>query len=101
MSMYVDLVLIDYLMRSFWCRDDWSSLMTPRERRDDLASSKTTMREDKASTETTPVTSHGISSSNFGLCSYHIIKPDKRKGYLSYEIRCHPSVIPLQASVIS
>ena len=101
MSMYVDLVLIDYLMRSFWCRDDWSSLITPCERRDDFASSKTTMREDKASTEKKPFTSHGISSSNFGLCSYHIVKPYKREEYLSYKIRYHPSVIPLEASVIS
>ena len=47
MSMYVDLVLIDYLMVSFWSRDDWSSLIAVRERPTDLASSQTTMREEK------------------------------------------------------
>lgn len=82
------------LMGSFWCRDDRSSLMTPRERRDNLASSKTT-------TEITPIMRHAISSSNSGLSSFHIIKPDKHEGYLAYKIHCHPPVIPLEASVIS
>ena len=95
------LVLIDYLIGSSWWRDDWSSRMITRERRDDLASGKTTMREAKAPTETMSVTSHGLSSSDSGLSSYHIIKPDKHEGYLSYKIRCHPSVVPVEASVIS
>lgn len=38
MSMYVILVLIDYLIGSFWSRDDQSSLMAPRERCDDSES---------------------------------------------------------------
>ena len=60
MSMYVILVLIDYLIGSSRWRDDWSSRMKTR---DDLASSKKTKCEAKAPTETTSVTSHGLSSS--------------------------------------
>lgn len=74
--------------------------MTTLERHDNLASSKSTMREDKASTETTSITLNAISSSNSGLYSFHI-KPDKHEGYLAYKIRCKTSVILVEASVIS
>ena len=76
------LVLIDYLIGSSWWRDDWSSRMTTRERCDDLAS-------------------NGFSTSDSGLSSNHIIKPNEHEGYLSYKIRCHPPVVSVEASIIS
>ena len=96
----MDFVLIDDLMGTFWCQDDWFGLMITLGRYDDLASSKSVRREDKASTETTSITLNAISSSNSGLCSFHN-KPDKHEGYLAYKIRCNPPVIPVEASVIS
>ncbi len=66
--------------------------MTTRDRRDDLTSSKTATRENKASMETNML---------LRMRSAHIIKPDKHEGYLAYKIRSHPSMIPLEASVIS
>ena len=75
--MYVVLVLIDYLIGSSWWRDDWSSWMTTRERRDDLASSKKMMGEARLPTKATFVTPHGLSALDSGVSSYHIIKLDE------------------------
>ena len=87
----MDFVLIDDLMGIFWCQDDWFRLMTTLERQDDLASSKSAMREDKASTETTSITLNTICSSYSGLGPYYI-RPDKHEGYLAYKKHCNPSV---------